>query len=219
MKLYIVFTLMVLLLAGCAQKIVPGKATHNKNVVSAQAYEQQVIQPEKKKVLPPVTKEQMIVENVVDEPVAEEPVQKDADMLYSEPYKITLKTKKFAFSDTGFLNRYKDAINLQVFTMGKLVLNLKLSLTEDDICVDQLCNTKQGFNQTFLSGAYPDDLVANVLQSKPILRGKHLRKTTNGFMQKIMTDEYAIKYKIWPGNVYFKDTKNHIMIKLKKLPK
>jgi len=142
-----------------------------------------------------------------------------SELITSNPYKVTMKTKKFAFSDTGFMNIYDNLINLQVFSMGKVVLDLTVSLNEDDICVGALCNTKHGFNQTFLSGSYPDTLVENILRSKPILGGKNLKKMTKGFIQKIITPEYAIKYKIWPGNVYFKDAKNNIIIKLRKLPK
>ncbi len=220
MKLIISIVASLFLFVGCSQKIVPGKAVKNANTISAKEFEQKEISPKKEEVLPPVTKEQVIEEKII--PVEEEVEQEQQIQpvaLSSKSYKITLKTKKFAFSDTGFFNRYEKAIELQVFTMGKLALDLKISLDEDDICVDQLCNTKHGFNQTFLTGEYPDNLVENVLQSKPIFGGKHLRKTTNGFMQKLTTKSYAIKYKVWPGNVYFKDSVNHIMIKLKKLPK
>ncbi len=220
MKVLIPVIASLFLFIGCSQKIVPGKVAKNKNTISAKEFEQKEILPKKEEVLPPVTKEQVVEEKIIpEEEIVEENKITQPVAISSKPYKITLKTKKFAFSDTGFFNRYEKSIELQVFTMGKLALDLKISLNEDDICVDQLCNTKHGFNQTFLTGEYPDKLVENVLQSKPIFGGKHLRKTTNGFMQKIITDSYAIKYKVWPGNVYFKDSVNHIMIKLKKLPK
>jgi|GEM_PF-695110 len=160
-------------------------------------------------------------EEIVEEAVEEKKPSRFAhsELITSNPYKVTMKTKKFAFSDTGFMNIYDNLINLQVFSMGKVVLDMTVSLKEDDICVGKLCNTKHGFNQTFLTGAYPDTLVENILQSKPILGGKNLKKMSKGFIQKIITPQYAIKYKIWPGNVYFKDAKNNIIIKLRKLPK
>jgi hypothetical protein len=46
---------------------------------------------------------------------------------------------------------------------------------------------------------------------------KYLRKTTNGFMQRITTADYVVKYKTTPGSIYFKDLKNNLIIKLRRL--
>jgi len=227
-----------LVFAGCAGKIVPGKApepTLQKEASTRHAEVQK--QPQKAeqkkssgKVKKPVT-ETVSEQNVTliqevpaeaEEEIFEEKKPSrfaNAELISSQPYKVTMKTKKFAFSDTGFMNVYDKLINLQVFSMGKAVLDMTVSLTEDEICVDSLCNTKHGFNQTFLTGVYPDTLVENVLRSRPIFGGKNLKKMTKGFIQKIITPKYAVKYKIWPGNVYFKDSLNHIIIKLRKMPK
>ena len=134
----------------------------------------------------------------------------------SKSYKVTMKTKKFAFADTGFLVNSDDMIRLNVLAMGKSVLDLKVK-NSDDICVGSLCNTKLGFNQSFLSRDYPEDLIENVLKSKPIFDGKNLIKTASGFIQKIETPKYKIKYQISHENIYFKDSKNKIIMKLKEL--
>jgi len=221
---------LVFFLFGCAGKIVPGKVYEK---ATPQMSQEPLPVPEKitqKKELIPeevipqdqnVTTPMETVEEtaILEEEEVEKPRFPRSELIVSNPYKVTMKTKKFAFSDTGFLNRYDNLINLQVFSMGKVVLDLTVYLNDDEICVGSLCNTKHGFNQTFLTGAYPDDLVEKVLQSKPIMGGKNFKKMTKGFIQKIITGEYAIKYKIWPGNVYFKDAKNNIIIKLRKLPK
>ena len=134
----------------------------------------------------------------------------------SKSYLTTLKTKKFAFSDAGFLKIKNGRTDLQIFAVGKPLMKLKI-LRSDDICVNQLCNTKHGFNQSYLSGAYPDDLLENVLHSRPIFNSQNLKETTNGFMQRIRGNKYDIKYKSLPGMIYFKDVKNKIIIKLKAL--
>ncbi len=128
-----------------------------------------------------------------------------------------MKTKKFAFSDTGFLVKYENSMHLNVLAMGKSVLDMKIKKNEDDICVGSLCNTKHGFNQSFLVGSYPDGFIENVLQKKPIFGGKHLTKTSTGFVQKIICDRYGIKYQVTNKGLYFKDKKNNILIKLKEL--
>ncbi len=223
---------LVLLFGGCAAKIAPG---HIDKTEVQKATPQMSQEPEPLK--PAVEKPQPVMPEIeaeanataalpsAEESVAEESEEEPAkprfprsEMIESMPYKVTMKTKKFAFSDTGFLNRYDNLLNLQVFTMGELTLDLVVYLDKDEICTGTLCNDKHGFNQTFLTGAYPDTLIENVLQSKPIFRGRGLKKMTKGFVQKIVTRNYAIKYKIWPGNVYFKDVKNGIIIKLRKLP-
>jgi hypothetical protein len=135
----------------------------------------------------------------------------------SKSYKVTMKTKKFAFSDTGFLVEYKDSYHLNVLAMGKSVLDLKVKKDSDDICVGSLCNTKHGFNQSFLVGSYPDTFMENLLQKKPIFNGKHLTKTSNGFVQKIVCERYGIKYQVSNTGIYFKDRKNNILIKLREL--
>ncbi len=237
MKAFMTIAAIVLLFGGCASKIVPGHARQKAEHISLESLEKESKKAEIKTSsvkIQEATQLNATLESNATQPtvreietlkeVEEEIDQKPknrfprSEFISSHPYKITLRTKKFAFSDTGFLNKYDNLLNLEVFTMGKLALDLRVSLDEDDICVDQLCNTKEGFNQTFLSASYPDDLIQKVLQRKPIFGGKNLKKTSNGFMQKIMTNRYTIKYKIWPGNIYFKDAKNKIMIKLKRLP-
>ncbi len=228
---------LIFVLSGCAVRIAPGHV-HKEAVQQAtpemrkepeavieepKSVEEETISAQK------FEEEQNVTENIVSEGEMaveeneEEEVQKPrfprSKLLASIPYRVTMKTKKFAFSDTGFLNRYDNLINLQIFTMGKPTLDMVVRLDEDEICVGSLCNTKHGFNQTFLNGAYPDTLVENVLQSLPIIGGKNLKHTSNGFLQKITSKAYVIKYKIWPGNIYFKDIKNGIIIRLRKLSK
>ena len=148
--------------------------------------------------------------------VAPAPVELSLNAGNSKSYVTTFKTKKFAFSDAGFLKSQDGRTDLQIFAAGKPLMKLKI-LPSDDICVNQLCNTKHGFNQSYLSGAYPDNLLENVLHARPIFNSQNLKETTNGFMQRIKGAQYNIKYKIVPGMIYFKDVKNKIIIKLKAL--
>ncbi len=124
---------------------------------------------------------------------------------------ITMKTKKFAFSDSGFYKETPEKIIIQAYSSGVGVGELKFYKEEDTICVGKLCNTKKWFNDNFLSRDYPRDLIVNVLSKKPIFDGKNLVKTDNGFLQKIG----SIKYRTSPNEIYFKDSANRIIIKLK----
>ncbi len=132
----------------------------------------------------------------------------------SKSYVTTLKTKKFSFSDAGFMKIDNGVIDLQVLALGKPLVKLKIS---EDVCVDHFCRTKQEFNANYLSADYPYDLINHVLTSQPIFGGENLKKTSNGFMQRIKSPLYDIKYKITPGSIYFKDLQNKIIIKLREL--
>ncbi len=132
----------------------------------------------------------------------------------SKSCKVVFKTKKIAFADTGFLNKSPGEVSLQVFAMGTPVLKLKI---KDEICLNGMCNSKRSFNQAHLSSYYPDTLMENVLNAKPILSSINLKKTVNGFTQNITGKWYKIKYKVDEENIYFKDSKNRIIIKIKGL--
>jgi hypothetical protein len=136
------------------------------------------------------------------------------DPTMSQSYVTTLKTKKFSFSDAGFMQEENGVIDLQILTAGKPLVTLKIS---SDVCVNHNCISKEEFNQDYLSSSYPADLINNVLTRRPIFEGKNLKRTSNGFMQKITSSRYNIKYKTTPSSIYFKDLKNNLIIKMRRL--
>jgi len=131
--------------------------------------------------------------------------------------KITMKTKKFAFSDTGFYKNNSEYIQLQVYATGVAVADMKFYKDDDKVCVGYKCSNKKYFKDNFLSKYYPNDLIVNILTKQPILDAKNLKKTTDGFVQTIKTTEYDITYKTNSNSIYFKDRQNKILIKLKDL--
>ncbi len=190
----------LLLLAGCGTKPITVKA--------------------KPQVLAPVQKIQTQAVEKIDESLevidlsSIDEVDETLNRSNSKSYVTTLKTQKFSFSDAGFMKNEEGVIDLQILALGKPLLKLKIS---DDICVDHHCRTKQEFNENYLSADYPYDLINNVLSSQPIFGGENMKQTSNGFMQRIKSPLYDIKYKISPGSIYFKDMQNKIIIKLREL--
>lgn len=75
--------------------------------------------------------------------------------------------------------------------------------------------SKSSFNEEYLSGAYPSDILQNILLGKAIYDGKNLEKTQNGFVQEIKSDEVDISYSVTPAITSFKDRKNNIIFKIK----
>ncbi len=131
--------------------------------------------------------------------------------------KITMKTKKFAFSDTGFYKSDDKLIQIQAYSTGVAVANLKFYKTSDSVCVGHKCTNRKYFNDNFLSKYYPNKLIVNILSAKPIMDAKNMIKTKDGFTQNIKTAKYNITYKVSPYSIYFKDRLNKIIIKLKDL--
>ncbi len=135
----------------------------------------------------------------------------------SKSKKITMKTKKFAFSDTGFYKSDDKLIQIQAYSTGVAVADMKFYKDKDTICVGYKCTNRKYFNDNFLSKYYPNNLILNILLAKPIMEAKNLTKTENGFVQNIKTPEYDITYKVTNNSIYFKDRLNKILIKLKDL--
>ncbi len=83
------------------------------------------------------------------------------------------------------------------------------------ICISGGCMTKSSFNKNYLNSSYPNNFIKNILMYKPIFNKKGYRKTEDGFEQVFKSDTYTIYYKVNRKGLYFKDQKNHILLKLK----
>lgn len=127
---------------------------------------------------------------------------------------ITLKTPKIKFSDIGYVRHTKDAIELELFIAGHVFKRFHINHL---ICVDEGCMSKSSFNETYLNAAYPDKLLQNVLLGREIYEGKNILKNPDGFEQDIQTEDVNITYVVNSRQIYFKDRKNHILIKIKEL--
>lgn len=128
---------------------------------------------------------------------------------------LILKTPKIKFSDIAYIRNSDDAIELELFVAGKAVQQFHINHL---VCVDDSgCMQKSTFNREYLNQSYPDDLLQNILLGKKIYNGKNLQKNANGFVQQINTQSVNIIYKVNTQSIYFKDRKNHILIKIKEL--
>jgi hypothetical protein len=138
-------------------------------------------------------------------------IQKPSVKVVNKSALITMKTKKFAFSDSGFYTNSPDKITIQAYSSGVGLGELKFYKNENMVCIKNYCNTRKWFTDNFLSRDYPQNLILNVLDKKPIFNSKNLVKTSTGFTQKIG----AIKYLVSDSKIYFKDSANRLIIKIK----
>ena len=132
----------------------------------------------------------------------------------SKAYHIVIKNSKIALSDTGFLKQDKNRLNLQLFSAATPILDL---LIKDDVCLDMLCMRKEKFNYEFFGNKHYEGFVQELFTLQPIYNNKNIQKKENGFEQYIKTDSYDITYRVMGNDMYFKDRKNKIFIKLKEL--
>lgn len=125
---------------------------------------------------------------------------------------IIIKSPKIKFADIGYIRNTDKAIELELFIAGNPVEKITINTL---ICVRAGCMTKSGFNEDYLSSFYPDELLQNIFLGQDIYDGKNKILTANGYEQKIMTENVSIKYKVDSKTIFFKDTKNKIIFKIK----
>ena len=123
-----------------------------------------------------------------------------------------IKSPAFKFADLGYLRNTGDALELDLFIAGNLVKHIEINRM---ICVDEGCLSKASFNEEYLYKAYPSDTLQSILLGKPIYGGKNIFKKANGFEQSIKTNEVDIRYRVDSHTIFFKDSKNKIIFKIK----
>ena len=127
---------------------------------------------------------------------------------------ITIKTQKLKFADLGYVRNTNDALELELFVAGKSVF---LVAFESDVCTHEGCMSRAAFNEAYLNAAYPDELLQNVILGKPIYGAKGLQKNAEGFSQHLKSQSVDILYRVNVKEIYFKDKKNKILIKIKEI--
>lgn len=125
---------------------------------------------------------------------------------------IVIKSPKLRFADIGYLRNSGKSIELELFVAGQAVEKISVNHL---ICTREGCMSRSGFNEEYLSSAYPADMMQNLLLGQAIFDGKNLVKTADGFWQEITTQDVQITYKVSSHAVIFKDKKNNILFKLK----
>lgn len=130
----------------------------------------------------------------------------------SNSYLVTIKNKQIALADTGFLNHGKDYTNLQIFSAGSILFNLEIT---QNVCLDGRCTDKLEFNRLFFENEHYEGMINDILNMQPLYNGKSMAKIEGGFEQDIVLPKSHIIYKIEHKSLYFKDSQNGILIKLK----
>ena len=125
---------------------------------------------------------------------------------------IIIKSPLIKFADLGYIRNTNNSVNLELFIAGQRIQNIEINHL---ICVDDGCMTKSGFNADYLNSHYPDNILQNILLSRPIFGSKNKLKIDDGFEQRIVNENVEIIYRVTSKVIYFKDKKNRIIIKIK----
>lgn len=125
---------------------------------------------------------------------------------------ITIKTKQLRYSDLGYVRSGLDGVELELFTVGKSLFKVEIG---NSVCTNEGCMSKKSFNKEFLNEHYPENMLQNVILGKAIYKAINLQKNKFGFSQKITTEAVDISYIVGDGEIYFKDKKNKILIKIR----
>jgi hypothetical protein len=129
---------------------------------------------------------------------------------------IVWKTPALRFADMGFISDDGRRLYIEVYSSGSALM--KLTLEGSRVCMERKgCMGKSQFNRSYLSAAYPERFLENLFRGKPIFAGQGLVKKRHGFTQTIeKRGQYAIDYRVFNNDILFRDTINHIVIKVKR---
>ena len=122
---------------------------------------------------------------------------------------VVFKSPSFKVAGSGFLQKGR---RLQLYSASTPLLDLRLGKR---VCLNGRCISYEMFNKKILSSSYPLTLIKNILSFRPIFSGQNRTTITGGFEQRF--DNLGIIYKIYKKTLLFKDTKHHILIKIKEI--
>jgi hypothetical protein len=98
---------------------------------------------------------------------------------------ILFKTPQMKFYDKGFIFKYNDYTQVQVFSAGTAILDMKIY--NDKICRTTFkCQDLKTFNKENLSASYPDNFLKELFErnEKEVV----FRDKTNDILIKILRD-------------------------------
>jgi hypothetical protein len=94
-------------------------------------------------------------------------------VLESKSATVIFKTKQLQFYDKGFITKYRDRINLTIFSFGQVAL--KLDIFPDRVCQSTFeCLSSKEFNTQYLSSKYNENFLYTLFQKDSInFKDKH----------------------------------------------
>ena len=120
-------------------------------------------------------------------------------------------------SDAGFMRKFKNQTEVQIYASGISVLSLVLK--GDKICMNGACDDELVFNKKFFGTEHYRGLLGEILDGKPIFGGSD----TGGHCFEQSLQDGSINYKVCRGKdgggrtISFADAKRSVKIKIREL--
>lgn len=114
-------------------------------------------------------------------------------------------------SDAGFIYRYPNRTNLQIYSSGVAILSLNIK--DEKVCMNGACDDELSFNSRFFKKEHYKGFLNAILLKKPLYNGSNLVKNECGFIQEIET----ISYSVCNNEVSFSDRASRVKIDYKEL--
>ena len=98
---------------------------------------------------------------------------------------ILIKTPTMKFYDKGFISKFDEYTQVQIFSAGTAVLNLEIY--SDRICISTFkCQSLKEFNRLNLDASYPDNFLQKLFDKSE--KKSIFRDTNKGILIKIIRD-------------------------------
>nr|WP_314218693.1 hypothetical protein [uncultured Campylobacter sp.] len=120
-------------------------------------------------------------------------------------------------SDAGFMRKFKNQTEVQIYASGISVLSLVLK--GDKICMNGACDDELVFNKKFFGAEHYRGLLGEILDGKPIFGGSD----AGGHCFEQSLQDSSIAYKVCRGkdgggrSISFADAKRGVKIKIREL--
>lgn len=124
---------------------------------------------------------------------------------------VLIKTPTVRILDFAFIKVHKDRTRLHVLNAGQTVLDISLN---ESICLNGPCYDRSSFNRRFFGRTHYTTLLDDILYSRPIYNKQNLKKTEQGFTQKLKIDGAFIMFEKKDNIVEFKDIEKNILIRI-----
>lgn len=106
-------------------------------------------------------------------------------------------------NDAGFIHFSKNNAKVQIYSAGAGLFELKIA---EKICINSTCYAPKDFNVKFLGEVYYENILADVIASKPLYSRKVEQNTCGGFSQSFAD----ISYEVCATKTTFKSKKSRI---------
>lgn len=92
-------------------------------------------------------------------------------------------------NDAGFIHFNKNSLKVQIYSAGAGLFELKIG---KKICINSTCYAPKDFNKKFLGEVYYENILADVIASKPLYNRKVAQNDCGGFSQSFANISYEV---------------------------